>query len=67
MKVKCVIEEVISQEFEVDVSDINNAYDEIRNMYKDRRIVVDNPSLTQANVMIYDEDGVEPDWNDLHV
>lgn len=38
MKAKIVVEEVISQEFEVGVSDLNNAYDEVRQMYRDKKI-----------------------------
>ena len=67
MKTKVIIEEVISQEFEVKVSSLDNAYDEVRKMYRDGKLVVDNPTLTQANVMIPDENGEETDWSDLHV
>ena len=67
MKTKVIIEEVISQEFEVEVSDLNKAYDEVRQMYRDGKLVVDDPKLTQANVMIPDENGEETDWSDLHV
>ena len=67
MKTKVIVEEVISQEFEVEVSSLDNAYDEVRKMYSDGKLVVDNPTLTQANVMIPDENGEETDWSDLHV
>ena len=67
MKTKVIIEEVISQEFEVEVSSLDNAYDEVRKMYRDGKLVVDNPTLIQANVMIPDENGEETDWSDLHV
>lgn len=69
MKIKVIIEEIISQEFEVEVSDLNNAYDEIRTKYKNEEIILGDPTLTQANVMIQDEDGTfnHSDWNDLHV
>lgn len=67
MKRKVIIEEVISQTFEVELNDDESEYDQIRNMYEIGRIVVYNPSLTQANVMICDENGEETDWNDLHV
>lgn len=67
MKTKIIIEEVISQEFEVEVSSLDNAYDEVRQMYRDGKLVVDDPKLTQANVMIPDENGEETDWSDLHV
>ena len=67
MKVKIAIEEIITQTFEVEVSDLNKAYDEVRQMYRDGKLVVDDPKLTQANVMIPDENGEETDWSDLHV
>lgn len=67
MKVKITIEEIINQEFEVEVSDLDNAYEEIRNMYRSGKIVVEDPRLTQANVNICDENGEETDWLDLHV
>ena len=67
MKVKVAIEEIITQTFEVEVSSLDNAYDEVRKMYRDGKLVVENPSLIEANVMIYDENGEETDWNNLHV
>lgn len=66
-KIKIIIEEVISQEFEVEVSSRENAYKEIRQMYKDAKLVVEDPKLTEANVMILDENDEETDWNNLHV
>ena len=67
MKAKVAIEEIITQTFEVEVSDLNKAYDEVRQMYRDGKLVVDDPTLIEANVMIYDENGEETDWNNLHV
>lgn len=69
MKIKIQIEETIFQEFEVEVSDLNNVYNEIRNKYKNGEIILDNPTLTQANIMIQDENGTfeYSDWNDLHI
>lgn len=69
MKIKVTIEEVISQEFEVEVSSLNNAYEEVREKYKAGELILENPGLTQANVMIQDEDGTydRADWSDLHV
>lgn len=67
MKVKVIIEEIIRQTFEVEVSDTHNAYDEVREKYVNNELVVDDASLTQANVMICDENGEETDWCDLHV
>lgn len=67
MKVKVTIEEVISQTFEIEVDEKKDAYEKIRSMYKNGDLVVENPSLIEANVMIYDENGDETDWNNLHV
>ena len=67
MKVKIAIEEIISQTFEVEVSDLDNAYDEIRNRYRKGELVVTDPSLTQANVNISDKNGEWTNWLDLHV
>lgn len=67
MKVKATIEEVINQTFEVEVSSIENAYDEIREMYRDGKLVVEDPTLTEANLMIIEEDGYESSWSNLHV
>lgn len=67
MKIKVIIEETISQEFEVEVSSLDNAYDEIRGMYRAGKLFVDNPTLIQANLGICDESGQVGDWNDLHV
>ena len=67
MKVKVTIEEVISQTFEIEVDEKEDVYEKIRSMYKNGDLVVENPSLIEANVMIYDENGDETDWNNLHV
>lgn len=66
-KVKVSIEEIITQTFEVEVSDLDNAYEEVRKMYIDGKLVVEDPTLIEASVMIYDENGEETDWNNLHV
>lgn len=55
MKVKITIEEVIAQEFEVEVSSNEAAYDEIREMYKTGKLVVEDPTLVEANVFLPDE------------
>ena len=67
MKVKVAIEEFITQTFEVEVSDREHAYEEVRQMYKKGKIVVEDPTLIEASAMIYDENGEETDWNNLHV
>lgn len=63
MKVKFTLEEIISQEFEADVSSLENAYDEIRQQYKDGKLVLENPTVTQVNVLI----GTDSSWIDLHI
>ena len=67
MKKKVIIEEVISQTFEVELNDEESEYNQVRKLYVDGKLVVENPSLTQANVMICDENGEETSWSDLHV
>lgn len=64
MKIKATIEETISQTFEVEVTDIENAYEELREMYRDGKLVVDNATLIEANVLLDGDDG---DWVSLHV
>ena len=65
MKVKITIEEVISQEFEVEVSSIENAYEEIRKMYREDKIEVTDACLQSASVSIK-EDGEYGEFMDLH-
>lgn len=67
MKRKVIIEETISQEFEVELNDEENEYEQVQRMYKNGKLVVENPALTQVNAMICGENGEETDWNDLHV
>ena len=65
-KIKFVLEEVISQTFEIEVPEGVDVYKYIREQYKNEDIIINDPTLTQVNVMIHDEDG-EGDWIDLHV
>ena len=67
MKVKVIIQEIISQEFEVEIDDMVKSYDRVLEEYKNGNLVVDNPSINAANVMICDENGNETEWLDLHV
>lgn len=64
-KYNITLEEIISQQFTVDIYNEDNIYDEIRSKYLDRQLVLENPSLTELNVMIEDADG-ESDWVNLH-
>lgn len=65
-KIKFVLEEVISQTFKIEVPEGVDVYEYIREQYKNENIIINDPTLTQVNVMIHDEDG-EGDWVDLHV
>ena len=67
MKIKVTIEEVISQVFEVEVTDMEHAYDEVRHMYKSGQIVLDDATLTCASVALHEHDEDVSDWLDLHV
>lgn len=67
MKVKVIIEEIISQEFEVEIDSMEDSYDQVLKKYKNGELVVESPSINAANVMICDEDGNETEWLDLHV
>ena len=67
MKVKITIEEVINQTFEVEVSDMEHAYEEVRKMYRAEKLVLDDPTLTFACVAIHEQDECISDWLDLHV
>ena len=67
MKRKVIIEEVISQTFEVELNEEESEYEQVRTMYKNGNLILEDHSLTQANVMICDENGEETDWSDLHV
>lgn len=55
MKVKFTIEEVISQEFEMEfeVDNLNDAVAEIRHMYASGDIELDDPCLIAANVYTF--------------
>lgn len=67
MKKKIIIEEVVSQEFEIEVSEDDDIYKKVRELYKSGELVLNNSKLTEANVMVLDEDGGESDWVNLHV
>ena len=65
MKRKIIIEETITQEFEVEIGDdLDKAFDEIREKYKNNTLVVEDPNLIDAKVMFL-EDGEQTDWINL--
>ena len=62
MKVKVIIEEIISQTFEVEVSDMDNAYAEIKEKYRSGILELNNSALTEANVSFLDKNGQAGDF-----
>ena len=62
MKVKIIIEETISQEFELEVDNIDDIYAEAQTKYLNGEICVDDPHLIQTNCGVIDEDGCVDDW-----
>lgn len=62
MKIKVIIEEVISQTFEVEVSDMSNAYEEVREKYRDGILELNNANLIESTVAFIDEDGEASDF-----
>ena len=62
MKVKIIIEETISKEFEVEVNNIENAYNEIRDKYRMGEIVVEDANLIDAQLAILDNNGQAKEW-----
>lgn len=67
MKVKVIIEEVISQEFEIEVNPDENVYTQVREKYMDGILQLTDPQITEASACIIDEHGIECDWLNLHV
>ena len=55
MKVKVIIEEIISQTFEVEVSDMSNAYEEIKEKYRKEELVLNDATMIGANIAFLDE------------
>lgn len=66
-KVKVVIEETISQEFEVEVSSLENAPEEIEKMYRKDKLELNNAALLGAKMGIVDNNGKikEDAWIDI--
>lgn len=67
MKVKIAIEETISQEFEVEVSSLENAYEEIREKYMTGLIELNPGEVQSASLLIKGDDASGSDWLDLHI
>ena len=61
-KIKITITEVISQDFEVEVQDVEHASEEIIEMYKNGDIVLENPEVQQVDLGIYDEELENTVW-----
>ena len=65
MKRKIIIEETITQEFEVEITNPDEGFEEIREMYKNGTLIINNPTLIDAQLTILDENGQVSDWNTL--
>ena len=61
--IKVTITEVISQDFEVEVQDVEHASEEIIEMYKNGEIVVEDPEVQQVDLGIYDEELENTVWS----
>ena len=55
IEIEVTIEEIISQKFKVKVSSLENAYEEVRQMHRDGKIVVEDPSVNFVSMMINDD------------
>ena len=64
MKVKITIEETICKDFEVEVSSLENAYEEIRAKYKAGELELNPGERQSAGVLI---GGNDSDWLDLDI
>ena len=68
MKIKVIIEEIRTQTFEVEVSNLENAYEEIRDDYVNGFIKLSKDAqVLEANMMVPDENGEETSWSNMQV
>ena len=65
MKIKIIVEETITQEFEVEINDSEDTFDQIQTMYKNGKLVIEEPNLIDAQLTILDEDGQDTGWCSL--
>lgn len=66
MKIKVIIEEIVSQTFEVEVSDMSNAYAEIKEKYRKEELVLNDATTIGANVAFLDDDGEASEFVELY-
>ena len=59
MKVTVVIEEVISQSFEIEVENMDDIYEVVPRKYKNGELVVDNPTLVETSFQVIDDQNNE--------
>lgn len=67
MKKKIIIEEVISQEFEIDLDEEKKELEQVREKYLAGDFVLDSASLTEVNYAIIEDGKSSSNWIDLHV
>lgn len=65
MKVKVSIEEIITKSFEVEVSNIKDAKEEIKRMYQDKKLDMSGANVLETSVMICDKAGNETEWDQM--
>lgn len=65
MKIKIIVEETITQEFEVEINDSEDTFDQIQTMYKNGKLVIEEPNLIDAQLTIFNEDGQDTGWCSL--
>lgn len=66
MKVKVIIEEVVTQTFEVEIDESKDVYDQVKKLYRDETLIVNNPTLIEVNANVCDKNGEETGWVKLH-
>lgn len=59
MKYKILIEETISQMFDIEADCLSDARSSIRKDYLEGRLVLESGNLEEADFMIYDADGIQ--------
>ena len=65
MKIKIIVEETVSQEFEVEINDSEDTFDQIQTMCRNGKLTIEEPNLVGAQFTILDEDGQETEWCNL--
>ena len=65
MKIKVIIEEHISQEFEVEAENIEDALEKAEQMYYNEELVVDSFNAPTCKLMMADDGEEQTDWTEF--